>query len=52
MTAGLGTPSTLIWTGSRNTAPETPTGAVATEISSPAAKPSSPVDQVIGLVSR
>ncbi|CAO0834995.1 hypothetical protein SMICM17S_05389 [Streptomyces microflavus] len=47
MTAGLGTPSTLTWTGSSNTAPDTPTGAVTTEISSPAANPSSPVDQVI-----
>ncbi|MGW5398138.1 hypothetical protein [Streptomyces sp. NPDC003952] len=39
MTAGLGTPSRLIWTGRRKTAPDTPTGAVTVEISRPAAKP-------------
>ncbi len=42
VTTGLGTPSTLTWTGGRNTAPETPTGAVATEISSPAANRAAP----------
>src|SRR5690349_18206338 len=36
VTAGFGTSSTLSWTGSRNTAPETPTGVVRTEITSPA----------------
>ncbi|MCT2543305.1 MULTISPECIES: hypothetical protein [Streptomyces] len=39
MTAGLGTPRTLSWTGRRKTAPDTPTGAVAVEISRPAANP-------------
>ena len=36
VTAGLGTRSRSSWIGSRNTAPETPTGAVRTATSSPA----------------
>ncbi|MEU1318635.1 hypothetical protein [Streptomyces tibetensis] len=47
MTDGLGTPSTLSCTGNRNTAPDTPTGAVTTAISNPATKPKNPVDQVM-----
>lgn len=39
VTAGLGTPRTLSWTGRRKTAPDTPTGVVTVEISRPAASP-------------
>ncbi|GAA2223874.1 hypothetical protein GCM10010232_05680 [Streptomyces amakusaensis] len=45
VTAGLGTANTLSWTGSRNTAPETPTGAVTTAIDRPASSPPSPSHQ-------
>ena len=38
----------LSCTGNRNTAPETPTGLVMVEISSPAVKPRSAVSQVTG----
>ncbi|MFI7642563.1 hypothetical protein [Nonomuraea sp. NPDC049400] len=48
VTAGLGTPRTLSWTGSRNTAPDTPTGVVTTEISSPAPKPTTACHQLNG----
>src|SRR3954468_17168752 len=40
VTDGLGTCRTLSWTGSRNTAPETPTGAVTVEMTSAAVNPS------------
>ena len=46
-TAGLGTPSRLTWAGNRNTAPETPTGAVTTAISAPITIPCSAVTQLI-----
>jgi hypothetical protein len=52
VTAGLGTPRALNWTGSRKTAPETPTGEVATEIRSPATNPSNPDDHVTTPVGR
>lgn len=39
VTAGLGTPKMLSCTGSSNTAPDTPTGVVNTEITAPAVKP-------------
>ncbi|MGD0560546.1 MAG: hypothetical protein ABSA93_36960 [Streptosporangiaceae bacterium] len=52
VTAGLGTPSRLSWTGSRNTAPDTPTGAVITAISNPARQPISVACQITGAVSR
>ena len=48
MTAGLGTCRTLSCTGSRNTAPDTPTGEVTSEISRPATKPATPVCQLTG----
>jgi hypothetical protein len=38
VTAGLGTSSTESCTGSRNTAPDTPTGAVTTDTTTPAMK--------------
>jgi hypothetical protein len=41
VTAGLGTPSTLTCTGSRNTAPDTPLGVVIAAITSAKQKPSS-----------
>jgi hypothetical protein len=41
VTAGLGTFSTLSCTGSRNTAPDTPTGVVTTAIKAPAMNPNS-----------
>lgn len=42
VTAGLGTWRTLSWIGRRNTAPETPTGAVTVATVRPAAKLSNP----------
>ena len=39
MTCGLGTPNTDNWTGSRNTAPETPTGLVMVAMTKPARNP-------------
>ena len=51
VTAGLGTPRTSSWTGSRNTAPETPTGAVTVAMTSPATNPNSSRSNVTWLVS-
>ena len=39
MTCGLGTPNTDNWTGSKNTAPDTPTGLVIVAMTKPATNP-------------
>lgn len=46
VTAGLGTANTDNCTGNKNTAPDTPTGAVNTEINAPATNPISTVPQL------
>jgi hypothetical protein len=51
VTAGLGTCRTLNWTGSRNTAPDTPTGAVTTAINSPAPNPRTYIQGIRAILS-